>query len=161
MKKGNKIAILVAGLGGISVIAFAAVSLKSGGGETNLLKQPSSSDLSAGSALYVENCASCHGKDLEGEPDWRSSREDGTFPAPPHNEEGHTWHHSDAMLFDYTKLGGKAALEAMGATDFTSGMPSFESQLSDEDIWDILAFIKSTWSERARHSQAERSESDS
>lgn len=157
MRKSNNIAIAVAGLGGIGVIAVAVVLFTSGDQDPNLLKQPSNSDVNAGAALYVDNCASCHGKDLEGQPDWRSQNEDGILPAPPHNEQGHTWHHGDALLFEYTKLGGQAALEATGATGFKSGMPSFEGQLSDEEIWDVLAFIKSTWSERAQNSQAERS----
>lgn len=40
--------------------------------------------------------------------------------------------------------------------DFDSGMPGFGEQLSDEDIWNILAYIKSTWPERIRVIQAER-----
>ncbi|AML53386.1 c-type cytochrome [Falsihalocynthiibacter arcticus] len=160
MKKGNKTAILVAGLGGLAVIAFVAISFLLVGTDTPLLKQPSNSNVQAGAALYSENCASCHGKDLEGQPDWRSQNENGMLPAPPHDESGHTWHHGDALLFEYTKLGGQAVLEASGATGFTSGMPRFEGQLTDEEIWDILAFIKSNWSERARLSQAERSEGE-
>lgn len=113
-------------------------------------------DLAAGEQLYQESCASCHGVDLEGQPDWRSSGPDGAFPAPPHDETGHTWHHTDTALFDYTKLGGKAALARQGV-DFNSGMPSFGDQLSDAQIWDILAYIKSTWPDKERNVQADRS----
>lgn len=28
-------------------------------------------DLAQGAALYAENCASCHGAQLEGQPNWR------------------------------------------------------------------------------------------
>ena len=56
----------------------------------------------------------------------------------------------------YTKLGGKGALAARGITDFNSGMPAFDGVISDEDIWDILAFIKSTWPEREQDAQASR-----
>jgi mono/diheme cytochrome c family protein len=59
-------------------------------------------------------------------------------------------------LFDYTKLGGKAALARQGV-DFKSGMPGFGDQLSDAQIWNILAYIKSTWPNRQREVQAERS----
>ena len=63
-----------------------------------------------GQALYAEHCASCHGKNLEGQPDWRTPDENGVLPAPPHDETGHTWHHDNALLFEYTQRGGEAAL---------------------------------------------------
>jgi mono/diheme cytochrome c family protein len=78
------------------------------------------------------------------------------LPAPPHDETGHTWHHADSVLFDYTKLGGKAALAERGV-DFASGMPGFGDQLSDPQIWNVLAYIKSTWPDRQRAVQTERS----
>ena len=59
-------------------------------------------------------------------------------------ETGHTWHHETNMLFDYTKLGGQAMLEAVGAKDFSSEMPGFEKVLTEEQIWEILTFIRST-----------------
>lgn len=113
----------------------------------------------AGRALYAENCAACHGVNLEGQPDWRSQNEDGTMPAPPHDSSGHTWHHSDSALFDYTKLGGAVVMEQLGI-EFESGMPSFEGILTDEDINNILTFIKSTWPEKERVVQAERTKSE-
>lgn len=113
-------------------------------------------DINAGRALYAEACAVCHGTYLEGQPDWRTPNEDGILPAPPHDATGHTWHHDNALLFEYTKLGGKAALAARGIEDFTSGMPAFEAVLSDEDIWDILAYIRSTWPRREQAAQASR-----
>ena len=109
-----------------------------------------SDDLAQGAALYAEHCASCHGKNLEGAPDWRRQGEDGLYPAPPHDATGHTWHHGDQLLFDYTKLGGEGALAALGITDFESGMPGFAEVLTDNEIHDVLAFIKSTWPEQLR-----------
>jgi mono/diheme cytochrome c family protein len=113
-------------------------------------------NLSAGQILYTNNCASCHGAKLEGQPNWQSPNSDGILPAPPHDATGHTWHHDNELLFEYTKLGGKGALAARGITDFNSGMPAFDGVVSDEDIWDILAFIKSTWPEREQDAQASR-----
>ncbi|NRB05896.1 MAG: cytochrome c [Rhodobacteraceae bacterium] len=113
-------------------------------------------NIEVGRALYQEQCAACHGANLEGQPNWRSPNEDGTLPAPPHDETGHTWHHDNQLLFDYTKLGGRAALEARGVPDFNSGMPAFEGSLTDEEIWDILAYIRSTWPQREREVQASR-----
>ena len=110
-------------------------------------------DLVSGQTLYTNNCASCHGAKLEGQPNWRLPNADGVLPAPPHDSTGHTWHHDNGLLFEYTKLGGKGALAARGIADFNSGMPAFDGVISNEDIWDILAFIRSTWPKRQQQFQ--------
>src|SRR5437879_12955198 len=58
-----------------------------------------------GAKVYAENCAACHGAKLEGQPDWRRPFPNGRMPAPPHDESGHTWHHTDEVLFGITKYG--------------------------------------------------------
>ena len=113
-------------------------------------------DLDAGRNLYANNCASCHGANLEGQPNWRSPDADGVLPAPPHDASGHTWHHDDELLFAYTKLGGAAALEVRGVAGFKSGMPGFGETATDDEIWNILAYIRSTWPEREQDAQANR-----
>ena len=108
--------------------------------------------LALGGKVYDAHCAACHGKDLEGEPNWREKKPSGRMPAPPHDDSGHTWHHPDAVLFGITKEGlvpGKYA-----PPGYQSDMPGFGSVLSDEEIWAVLAFIASRWSERARERQA-------
>lgn len=115
------------------------------------------SDVETGRALYAQHCAACHGAKLEGKPDWRSPDANGLYPAPPHDETGHTWHHDDAMLTDYITRGGQAVLNDMGVT-FTSGMPGFAEVLEVEEIEAILDYIKSTWPEPIRRAQAERSQ---
>lgn len=111
---------------------------------------PSNADqVARGETVYGENCAACHGKNLEGQPNWRVRGEDGILPAPPHDETGHTWHHADKLLFDITKRGG----QAVAPPSFKSGMPAFGETLSDGDIWAVLAFIKSRWPEAARKRQ--------
>ena len=119
-----------------------------------------SDDLAQGAALYAEHCASCHGAELEGAPDWRRRGADGLYPAPPHDETGHTWHHGDKLLFDYTKLGGEALLAARGITDFESGMPGFGHLLTDDQIRDVLAFIKSTWPKLMRSHQEDMTQQE-
>jgi mono/diheme cytochrome c family protein len=114
-------------------------------------------DVETGRALYAQHCAACHGANLEGQPDWRSPDSNGLYPAPPHDETGHTWHHDDAMLTDYITRGGQAVLNDMGVT-FTSGMPGFAEVLEVEEIEAILDYIKSTWPEPIRRAQAERSQ---
>ncbi len=111
-----------------------------------------------GTRIYAQSCASCHGARLEGQGDWRSPNPDGTYPAPPHDADGHTWHHPDSLLFRYTKLGGREALKDVPGVK--SAMPGFGDGLSDQDIWDVLAFIKSHWPERAREYQRAVTEND-
>ena len=94
-----------------------------------------------GRQVYVANCASCHGPNLEGQPNWRQPNADGSMPAPPHDATGHTWHHNDAALFATTKLGG-AATSPVAAPN---AMPAFGGRLSDREIWAVLSYIKSTW----------------
>lgn len=111
-----------------------------------------SSDAAAvarGAALYADNCAACHGTNLEGQANWEEPEADGTLRAPPHDVSGHTWHHPDRLLFGYIKDGGKKALKEMGVDDVKSGMPAFGDVLADRDIQDILAFIKSNWPEQS------------
>jgi mono/diheme cytochrome c family protein len=108
-----------------------------------------------GRLLYARECAVCHGKNLEGQiPNWRSRLPDGSIPAPPHDETGHTWHHPDAQLFEVTKLGRKGV---SGGT-VESNMPAFADKLSDREIWAVLSFIKSRWPERVarRHDMINR-----
>lgn len=120
---------------------------------------PKDVDIAAGKVLYAENCAACHGADLEGQENWQIRGEDGRLPAPPHDRTGHTWHHADQVLFDYTKLGGRAMLAAQGI-EFDSGMPGFGDRLTDREIWNILGYIKSTWPERIREMQTMRTEAE-
>jgi mono/diheme cytochrome c family protein len=71
------------------------------------------------------------------------------MPAPPHDESGHTWHHSDHDLFAITKLGVGGVVEG-----YESDMPAFGDILSDDEIASVLAFIKSTWPERQQDVQS-------
>jgi mono/diheme cytochrome c family protein len=103
-----------------------------------------------GEAVYRRHCASCHGARLEGQPDWRARKPDGRLPAPPHDESGHTWHHSDLQLFGLTKTGLKPPLAPAG---YESDMPGFAEVLADREIWAVLAFIKSTWPPHIREHQ--------
>lgn len=105
---------------------------------------PSSGDAQLqGKHLYETYCASCHGVSLEGQLRWRHRMANGRLPAPPHNDSGHTWHHPDHQLIDITKRGIVGGVNAPDG--YQSDMPSFGQQLSDEQIRQILAYIKSMW----------------
>ena len=104
-----------------------------------------------GRALYMEFCASCHGANLEGQPDWRQRLPNGRLPAPPHDETGHTWHHSDEQLFRIVKEG-----LAVLAPGYETDMQAYAGILDDAQIEAILDYIKRTWPEREREIQQSR-----
>ncbi len=135
----------VAGAGG-----YVLFLRKDAPGATAIMRSSDPQVLARGAALYRQHCASCHGVNLQGELNWRKRNADGTLPAPPHNEHGHTWHHADRVLFEYTKEGGRRF--ARGA--FKSAMPGFSVQLSNDEIAQIIAYIKSTWPARIRERQS-------
>lgn len=111
--------------------------------------------IAQGRQIYADQCAACHGADLEGQPDWRTPLASGRLPAPPHDESGHTWHHPDEVLFRIVKE-GTAAVVGGG---YESDMPGFAGVLSDAEIRAVLDYIKSTWPERERSYQLEVSRS--
>ncbi len=113
-------------------------------------------DIARGEQIYAQSCAACHGTNLEGQPNWQTPDADGRYPAPPHDRNGHTWHHSDQVLFAITEMGGGAYLAAQGVEGFKSGMPAFLEPLGKQGIADVLAYIKSTWPERERTIQESR-----
>jgi S-disulfanyl-L-cysteine oxidoreductase SoxD len=98
---------------------------------------------------YATHCASCHGANLEGQPNWKERGADGKMPAPPHDASGHTWHHPGGMLFAITKFGPERI------SGQPSEMPGYAAVLTDERIIGVLSFIKSTWPMdiRERHDQ--------
>lgn len=107
-----------------------------------------------GMKVYQEQCASCHGADLGGQENWQQRDENGLLPAPPHDETGHTWHHPDLLLFQITKFGTAAVV----GDGYESNMPGFAEMLSDAQILETLAYIKSTWPDRVKAVQTNRSQ---
>ena len=120
------------------MLVFAAVGLVAACSDDRARRQV----IERGAAIYAQQCAACHGAHLEGQPDWRSRRPDGRLPAPPHDESGHTWHHSDDVLFAITKFG---MVPPHAPPGYESDMPAFGGLLSDEDIRAVLAYIASQW----------------
>lgn len=94
-----------------------------------------------GRTVYAAQCASCHGAQLEGQPDWRTRLPGGRMPAPPHDASGHTWHHPDEVLFGIVKEG----VQKYAPPGYQSDMPAYAGVLSDEEIGAVLSYIKSTW----------------
>ena len=117
-------------------VAEAAVTLNTDDKET----------IFSGKSVYIQYCASCHGVKLEGQKDWISRLPDGLMPAPPHDETGHTWHHSDKYLFIITKYG----IEDIIGQKYPNNMPAYKDILSDKEIISVLSYIKSTWPNRIK-----------
>lgn len=135
----------------VFLVIAVAVSLRL---EQKTLADPDDTQqVARGKAVYAQYCAACHGARLEGQPDWRKRLASGRMPAPPHDALGHTWHHPDGVLFGIIKHGlvpGKYA-----PPGYQSDMPAFGNIMSDQDIWAVLAYIKSSWPEEIRAGQRE------
>src|SRR3712207_630865 len=85
----------IALVGGFLVVLLALVAF-------NVLRNRSprgadpanAAQVALGRQVYAANCASCHGANLEGQPNWQQDLPAGGRPAPPHDASGHTWHHN-------------------------------------------------------------------
>lgn len=94
-----------------------------------------------GAELYATSCQSCHGDASTG-----AGR---ILTAPTHGPDGHTWHHADGLLTDIV----------LGTFQYPNrAMPSFEGQLSRDEVGDILSFFKTNWTEEQLNFQAEVSQ---
>jgi mono/diheme cytochrome c family protein len=82
--------------------------------------------VSAGEVIYSQNCASCHGP-VNG-PTVLDA-------APVHGDAGHTWHHPDRLLFTWI----------LDRPPLATLMPAFRGTLSDDEVMEVLAYIKSHW----------------
>ncbi|MGB3328780.1 MAG: copper resistance protein CopC [Thermomicrobiales bacterium] len=80
-----------------------------------------------GSDVYKTYCLSCHGADLRGD----GPASAGMSPPPADFSQPHTMVHSDSDLV-YWITNGKQG----------TAMPGFRSNLSDQQIRDVLAFVK-------------------
>ncbi|MEZ5934221.1 MAG: c-type cytochrome [Alphaproteobacteria bacterium] len=115
-----------------------------------------------GAALYAWNCTRCHGEDMSGELGWAQKQmglsdediqdvaERVGDVAPAHDSHGNTARLSDAQLFEVIQDGPEAALGREH-----SRMSGFKDQLAEDEIWSIVAFMKSHWPEAGgAHAQA-------
>ena len=89
-------------------------------------------DARKGQDLYLEKCALCHGSQGEG---WDWTKKVATPPIPVPDLAKVAPQQSDQYLFEVVKSGG----EAVGKTRF---MPPFGFQLSDQEVWDLVAYMR-------------------
>ena len=113
--------VLVAAIAGIGVFT---------GGLAWLLTDPRPpADATRGERLYYAYCVTCHGRDGRGS--WRAALfllRPGNLASPRMAAE------SDRYLFDIIKSGG--------APIGRPGMPSFGYHLKDEDITELVAYVR-------------------
>ena len=89
-----------------------------------------------GESVFQANCENCHGKNASGTTDWRTPTADGKFPPPPLNGTAHAWHHSTAVLKKTILKGGPPEV---------STMPAWENILTEQQVDDVIVWIKSLW----------------
>lgn len=101
-----------------------------------------------GAHLYEQYCSICHGKDGIGEPPipWSIRRPD-YVTAMPLDESSHAWHHGDERLIQTILKGTPRS---------RTRMPTWEGVLSMEQARDLVAYIKSLWSDRILECQGPR-----
>jgi mono/diheme cytochrome c family protein len=107
----------------------------------------------AGRSVYQTACASCHGVRGEGAPNWEEPDTQGEIPAPPHDRHGHTWKHSDAMLYRIVQQGWR---DAFNKTERLT-MPAFAGQLSPKQTVAVITYLKTLWTRDQRRFQWEES----
>jgi len=115
-----------------------------------ILPAPANSEIyEQGQNIYQTTCASCHGIDGEGQfpDDPMKPDETGRYGAPPHNDDGHTWHHDDDLILQIINEGG------MGSESTFYPMPAFSETFSDEEKIAVVSYIKTMWNERNLASQ--------
>jgi mono/diheme cytochrome c family protein len=90
-------------------------------------------DAKAGKAKYDANCVGCHGATGKGD----GAAAAALNPKPQDHTDGKAMNAlTDKYLFDIIREGGKAVQKA-------AIMPAANKKLTDQDIWDTVAYIRS------------------
>jgi mono/diheme cytochrome c family protein len=90
-------------------------------------------DPKAGKVKYDANCIGCHGATGKGD----GAAAAALNPKPQDHTNGKIMNAlTDKYVFDIIKEGGKALQKA-------AVMPAANKKLSDQDIWDMVAYIRS------------------
>lgn len=136
-----------------SVALLAAPALAGGSGGPGSA-DIASTEVAQGRQIYEQFCAACHGWQGEGAANWKKPDEKGEMPPPPHDETGHTWRHSDAMLFKMIAEGWR---HPFNKTERLT-MPAFGESLSDQEIGAVIEYFKTFWTDEQREYQQTESQ---
>ena len=82
----------------------------------------------------MNNCMACHGPRGEGDGPMSSS-----LPLPPPRLGDHVPYHSDGTLFLWIS-------EGIPLDGDEKNMPSFKSQLSEDERWHLVNYLRATFS---------------
>ncbi len=149
MSRTGFAALIAAALGLFSFGGALALHAPTAGG-AHFADADDAATVKHGKSVYMARCASCHGRNLQGQPLWQLKDEFAGRRAPAHDETGRTWQHSDEDIFHMIKYGRFPSAPA-GDVSF---MPAFRDVLDDRDIIAATAFIKARWPTALRVSQA-------
>lgn len=138
------------------VLAGAAALLTGCGRDSEGPPPPDPEVVSLGREVYAKYCAACHGAVGEGQPSWQVPNAAGELPAPPHDSTGHTWKHSDAMLYRIVAQGWR---DPFNKTDRLT-MPAFGEVLSPAEIRAVIAYLRTLWTPEQRRFQWEESQDE-
>jgi alcohol dehydrogenase (quinone), cytochrome c subunit len=95
--------------------------------------QPATASTGPGAHTYATRCASCHGLDGKGQPEWM----------PPLAGATSALAKESASAINIT-LNGSQRVVAAGVPD-AYRMPAFREQLSDQEIAEVLSYMRITW----------------
>lgn len=135
------------------VTVLLAIAIGSAANAARAVDKVAQDRLAAGRGVYESACASCHGARGEGAADWQGPDANGEMPAPPHDASGHTWRHSDAMLYRIVQQGWR---DPFNKTQRLT-MPAFKGQLTREQTIGVIDYLKALWKPEQRQVQAEES----
>lgn len=147
----------------LGAIAGAAVVLTTAliGSGATLASAPqlpgAKTEVKRGDMIYRNYCAACHGPQGEGlGEDWKQRNAQGELPPPPHDDTGHTWRHSDKMLYRMIREGWR---DPFNRTERLT-MPAFGQVLETEEIEAVVDYLKTLWTEEQRAYQRRQTERD-
>lgn len=111
---------------------------------------PANEELYLAQQNYTKLCAHCHGWAGDGQPQVtiENAEQRGYHTVPRHDSQGHTWQHPDQILFEVIKYGVQAPTNLYP-------MSAFDEQLSDNEIFGIVKYIKWWWTDDQRQHQSD------
>ena len=117
---------------------------------------PDPEAVALGRGVYNQYCAACHGATGEGAASWDTPNDAGELPAPPHDSTGHTWKHSDRMLYHIVLQGWR---DPFNKTE-RGTMPAFQGVLSPAEARAVVTYLKTLWGAEQQRFQFQESQDE-